>query len=108
MTKKPGKYIKEICKALGNEYFITGVDYEWVICRDFHDGLTLEVSGIKNKNNTEDCTVYFWNGYGKDCKYKFETDKDRVIFIVRDVSVDEIDESANLGYSYIIDNIDKF
>lgn len=107
MTKAPGKYITEICGALGKEYFITAVDFEWVICRDFHDGLTIEVSGIRGKNNTEKCKVYFWNGYGEDGLYRFERMKDMVVFTVRDVDVSEINEAAELGYEYINNHQDE-
>ncbi len=59
--KKPGKKIREICKALGNDYSIKVFDFENVIYRDLGNGYDFEVSKLDNRKKSFDATLYIWN-----------------------------------------------
>lgn len=59
-TKKPGKKIRETCEKLGSPYTIKPFDLENVIYRDLENGFDIEVSGLDNRKQNFDATIYVW------------------------------------------------
>ena len=60
MEKCPN--IKELKKALGNDYRITYIDWEKVLYRDFGNGFNVEISGVSRANYRKPATIYLWFG----------------------------------------------
>lgn len=60
-VKKPGKKIREICKALGNEYTIRVIDFENVIYRDLKNGYDFEISNLDNRKRSFEARLYIWD-----------------------------------------------
>lgn len=57
----PGKKIRKICKALGDDYTIRVIDCENVIYRDLGNGYDFEVSGLDNRKTSFSATLYIWD-----------------------------------------------
>lgn len=60
-TKQPGQKIKVLCKALGSQYSIKQIDFEYVICRDFDNGFRLVISDVDNSFEDYCVTIAVWN-----------------------------------------------
>lgn len=59
-VKKPGKKIKEICTKLGESYCIRVFDLENVIYRNLENGYDFEISGLDNRKQSFDATLFIW------------------------------------------------
>ncbi len=60
-SKNPGKKIRDICKALGDEYSIKVIDLENVIYRDLGNGYDFEVSNLDNRKKEFNAILYIWD-----------------------------------------------
>ena len=82
--------IKELKKALGEDYRITIIDLE----KDFGNGFNVEISGVSRANYRKPATLYLWFGdQAPDCM---------IVKTVKGVgrSADAIDAAVNELYAY--------
>ncbi|NLC83722.1 MAG: hypothetical protein GX749_01405 [Ruminococcaceae bacterium] len=69
---KPTAHIKQPCEALGPRYSIQMVDMEQVICRDFGNGFSVEVSGTNTASIKKLATIYLWAGTQRIAKTLYD------------------------------------
>lgn len=54
------KRLRELLAELGDEYSIKQIDLEWCLCRDFHDGYDVEISGANHNSTKGKVTIFLW------------------------------------------------
>lgn len=69
--KKPGKRLKEVCKALGDPYTIRFIDFGYVIYRDLGNGYDIEIGGLNSSRRRFLADVYVWAYFTKKPGYHF-------------------------------------
>ncbi|WP_282146773.1 hypothetical protein [Ruthenibacterium lactatiformans] len=60
-TKGPSKKLRDLCASLGPEYSIRIIDMEYVIYRDFGNGLDVEISGLDSGSAHARANIYLWD-----------------------------------------------
>lgn len=54
--------IRELKRALGDDYRICTIDFERCLYRDFGNGFNVEISGVNTRRRKSKATLYLWYG----------------------------------------------